>query len=102
VREFPGVVVVDESRPGLSYARNRGISAATGDVIVTTDDDVTCPDDWIERLVAPFQRDDVMIVTGERAAGRTGNERAAGVRVLARRRSGDKSIATQRGTRRIS
>ena len=64
VREFPDVVVVDEPRPGLSYARNRGIAAATGDIIVTTDDDVTCPDDWIERLVAPFQRDDVMIVTG--------------------------------------
>jgi glycosyltransferase involved in cell wall biosynthesis len=64
VREFPNVVVVDEPRPGLSYARNRGIAAATGDLIVTTDDDVTCPDDWIERLVAPFHRDDVMIVTG--------------------------------------
>jgi O-antigen biosynthesis protein len=64
LREFPDVVVVDEARPGLSYARNRGIAAATGDVIVTTDDDVTCPEDWIERLVAPFQRDDVMIVTG--------------------------------------
>ena len=64
VREFRDVVVVDESRAGLSYARNRGIAAATGDVIVTTDDDVTCPSDWIERLVAPFERDDVMIVTG--------------------------------------
>ena len=64
LRDFPDVVVVDEPRPGLSYARNRGIAAATGDLIVTTDDDVTCPDDWIERLVAPFQRDDVMIVTG--------------------------------------
>jgi GT2 family glycosyltransferase len=64
LREFPDAVVVNEPRPGLSYARNRGIAAATGDIIVTTDDDVTCPDDWIERLVAPFQRDDVMIVTG--------------------------------------
>ena len=64
LREFPDAVVVDEPRPGLSYARNRGIAAATGDIIVTTDDDVTCPDDWIEQLVAPFERHDVMIVTG--------------------------------------
>jgi GT2 family glycosyltransferase len=64
LREFPDALVVGEPRPGLSYARNLGIAAATGDIIVTTDDDVTCPDDWIERLVAPFQRDDVMIVTG--------------------------------------
>jgi GT2 family glycosyltransferase len=62
--QFANVVVVHESRPGLSYARNRGIAAATGDIVVTTDDDVTCPADWIERLVAPFRRDDVMIVTG--------------------------------------
>ena len=61
---FPDVVVVDEPRAGLSYARNRGIAAATGDLIVTTDDDVTCPAGWIERLVAPFRRNDVMIVTG--------------------------------------
>ena len=61
---FGGVVVVSESRAGLSYARNRGITAATGDIIVTTDDDVTCPSDWIERLIAPFRRDDVMVVTG--------------------------------------
>jgi GT2 family glycosyltransferase len=62
--DFPHVVVVDEPRPGLSYARNRGIAAASGDIIVTTDDDVICPADWIEQLVAPFRRDDVMIVTG--------------------------------------
>jgi GT2 family glycosyltransferase len=61
---FPGVVVVDERRPGLSFARNQGIRAATGEIIVSTDDDVTCPSDWIERLVAPFTRDDVMVVTG--------------------------------------
>ena len=58
------MIVVDERRPGLSYARNRGIAAASGDIIVTTDDDVICPEDWIERLVAPFERGDVMIVTG--------------------------------------
>jgi GT2 family glycosyltransferase len=62
--DFANLVVVDEPRPGLSYARNRGIAAASGDVIVTTDDDVTCPADWIEQLVGPFRRRDVMIVTG--------------------------------------
>jgi len=64
VAGFDDVIVVDERRPGLSYARNRGIAAASGDIIVTTDDDVICPEDWIERLVAPFERGDVMIVTG--------------------------------------
>ena len=63
-REFPGVVVVDEPRPGLSYARNTGFSAASGDILVATDDDVVAPPDWIEKLVAPFARPDVMAVTG--------------------------------------
>lgn len=64
VDRFPGVVLAEERRTGLSYARNRGIALATGDIVITTDDDVTCPPGWIERLIAPFARQDVMVVTG--------------------------------------
>jgi len=35
-----------------------------GDIVVATDDDVSMPPDWLETLVAPFVRSDVMIVTG--------------------------------------
>jgi GT2 family glycosyltransferase len=55
---------VEERRGGLSYARNAGILAATGDIIATTDDDAVCAPDWVERLVAPFAREDVAVVTG--------------------------------------
>jgi GT2 family glycosyltransferase len=58
------VRVVEERRSGLSYARNAGIVAATGDIIATTDDDAVCAPGWIEQLVAPFTREDVAIVTG--------------------------------------
>jgi GT2 family glycosyltransferase len=61
---FAGVTLVEEARPGLSYARNRGIDAATGDIIICTDDDVVCPPEWVERLLTPFRRSDVMVVTG--------------------------------------
>ena len=64
VADYPQVVLVDEHRGGLSYARNRGIACADGDIILTTDDDVVCPPDWVERLVAPFAEADVMVVTG--------------------------------------
>ncbi|MDP8966685.1 MAG: glycosyltransferase [Cyanobacteriota bacterium] len=64
VAEFPGVVLINELRQGLSYARNAGIVASTGDIIIATDDDVTLPPDWLEKLIAPFARKDVMIVTG--------------------------------------
>ena len=52
--QFPGVRWLREPVPGLSRARNRGIMAAQGAVIVTTDDDVVAPPFWIERLTAPL------------------------------------------------
>ena len=64
VAEFPRARLLDEPRQGLSYARNAGIGASTGAIIVATDDDVVMPPDWLEKLLAPFARDDVMIVTG--------------------------------------
>jgi O-antigen biosynthesis protein len=64
VAEFPGVVLVNEPRQGLAYARNAGISASRGAVVLTTDDDVTMPSDWLEKLIAPFVNPDTMAVTG--------------------------------------
>lgn len=64
-REFPRAVVVEERRPGLSYARNAGFLAAHGDILVATDDDVVAPPDWMERLVAPFARPEITAVTGQ-------------------------------------
>jgi O-antigen biosynthesis protein len=62
--DFPGVTLITETRKGLSYARNRGIAHSTGDIIVSTDDDVTMPPDWLEKLIAPFSHSEIMIVTG--------------------------------------
>jgi O-antigen biosynthesis protein len=61
---YPGVKLVSEPRPGLSYARNAGFSASSGQILIATDDDVVAPPDWVEKIVAPFVRNDVMIVTG--------------------------------------
>ncbi|HVE45836.1 MAG TPA: glycosyltransferase [Acidimicrobiales bacterium] len=64
VAEFPSVRLVEEARRGSSFARNAGIRAATGDIILMTDDDVRAPAHWVERLLAPFGRPDVAGVTG--------------------------------------
>lgn len=64
VREFPEVRLIEELRPGLSYARNAGLVAATGDIAVAIDDDVTVPPGWLRSLVAPFSEPGVMCVTG--------------------------------------
>jgi O-antigen biosynthesis protein len=64
VAEFPSVRLITEERKGLSYARNSGIIASTGEIVVATDDDVVPSRSWIEQLVAPFSQPDVMVVTG--------------------------------------
>jgi len=64
IAEFPGVVLVSEPRQGLAYARNAGFVVSSGDIVIATDDDVTLPSDWLEKLVTPFARPEVMIVTG--------------------------------------
>ena len=63
-RDFAGVKLIAEPRPGLSYARNAGILESNSHIVIATDDDVIADKDWIERLVAPFGQDDVMVVTG--------------------------------------
>jgi GT2 family glycosyltransferase len=64
LREFPTVRAIAEPRPGLSYARNAGIRASRGRIIVATDDDVTMHPGWLEELVAPFADPRVKVVTG--------------------------------------
>jgi glycosyltransferase involved in cell wall biosynthesis len=51
---FPAVRWREEPSAGLSRARNRGIQAARGKVVVTTDDDIVAPPEWIEQLTAPL------------------------------------------------
>jgi glycosyltransferase involved in cell wall biosynthesis len=45
---------ISEPQQGQSRARNRGLAAASADLIVFTDDDVAPAEDWLERLSAPL------------------------------------------------
>lgn len=47
---FP-VKVLHQPNSGVGVARNRGIAAASGDIIAFTDDDCLLPPDWIVSLV---------------------------------------------------
>lgn len=53
-----------ESRPGLSYARNAGISQARGNIIAFTDDDVIVHKDWLSNIAAAFARNSCIGIGG--------------------------------------
>jgi GT2 family glycosyltransferase len=58
---FPGVTVVaNDGAQGLSQARNSGVRASSGDVVVFLDDDA-CPEpDWLAELLARYDDQRVM------------------------------------------
>jgi glycosyltransferase involved in cell wall biosynthesis len=52
----PRVVVIRETRQGLSHARNAGIAAARAEIVAFTDDDVEVPFEWAATIVRTLRR----------------------------------------------
>lgn len=55
---------IREDRPGLDWARNRGIKEAKYDLVAFTDDDVCVDKYWLQSIVREFSNKNVMAVTG--------------------------------------
>ena len=53
-----------EPRPGASYARNAGLAAARGEVLLWTDDDVRPGRTWIEAMCRPILNGEADAVAG--------------------------------------
>lgn len=53
----PRLRIITAARPGLSRARNRGVLAATGEIIAFTDDDAFVDPLWLRALCDPFASD---------------------------------------------
>jgi O-antigen biosynthesis protein len=67
-KEIPPQVIVipNNGIQGLSGARNTGIRAAKGEIIVFLDDDAVAEKDWLEKLTFPFS-DQMVAAVGGRA-----------------------------------
>ena len=63
VKRLP-VRYVREERPGLDWARNRGIKEASYNIIAFTDDDVCADPFWLRAVNNGFLHKEVMAVTG--------------------------------------
>lgn len=61
VKRFPGVKLVYEEKKGLPFARNRGLSEASGDIIAFIDADTIMPKNWVKKLVKQFEKNDNII-----------------------------------------
>lgn len=57
--------LVVEPRPGQARARNAGLAAARGEIILFTDDDVRLPGNWLVALCAPILSGDAGAVRGK-------------------------------------
>lgn len=55
---------VREDRPGLDWARNRGIKEATYDIIAYIDDDALATPGWLRGIALGFKNPEIMAVTG--------------------------------------
>ena len=61
----PGVRLVRQPRPGISAARNAGVAASTGEIVVFTDDDVQVDPSWLRAIAARFAlHPEEQVVTG--------------------------------------
>lgn len=64
VSQFRGVRYIREDIPGLDAARNRALREARTAIVAFSDDDAVPEEEWLERLLSPFQDPRVRAVTG--------------------------------------
>lgn len=58
---FPGVTLVDEPRKGLTYARQAGFCASSGELIANVDADSRLTEGWVDKVLAEFAREPKLV-----------------------------------------
>lgn len=59
--KFPGVRVVDETHKGLTFARQAGFAASTGELIANVDSDSRLTPGWVTQVLDGFAEDPKMV-----------------------------------------
>lgn len=67
-----GVTCILETKQGITAARNAGLQVAKGKYVLNADADSIYPQDWIEEMVAPLERNNVALTYGRFAFIPTG------------------------------
>lgn len=58
------VTIVNESKQGITYARNKGFNFAKGDIIAKCDADTILPSNWIKKIKRNFLKYPIDALTG--------------------------------------
>ena len=66
---YPGVTVVDEPRKGLTFARQAGFAASTGDLIANVDSDSRLTPGWVAKVLTTFAEAEASAAAKSNAAG---------------------------------
>ncbi|MDG2385147.1 MAG: glycosyltransferase family A protein [Pirellulaceae bacterium] len=66
VGRYPQIHLLQETKQGSYAARNRGISAAKGELVALTDPDCVPRSDWLEQALISMHSADVQITIGSR------------------------------------
>ena len=61
---FPGVTVVDEPRKGLTFARQAGFAASSGELIANVDADSRLTPGWLTQVLDTFAHHDLASFSG--------------------------------------
>ena len=72
---YPGVIVVDEPRKGLTFARQAGFAASTGDLIANVDSDSRLTPGWVAKVLTTFAEAEVSAAAKSNAAGKPDTQR---------------------------
>ena len=56
--------ILHEPEPGLLAGRHRGAAAASGDILVFTDDDIIADENWLKSIGQAFTDPEIHLVTG--------------------------------------